>query len=280
MVFIVLNGNIMSRPLKKRLFGKTHVITFSSLPTFYPDRPSSYNEDGITAVSASGLFWGWPNPGEAHLDPAGFAGTTINFTFAFGTFTLSSLDIAYASAGAVATVTAFDALGAQLYTSNVDASTIHTESFTGWNNISSLSIVDSVNHLSIDNVTFNKSSEHIRLTANILGLSNNEAEIIRQMSSRKFLVRNDNGTAPALIHPTGEYYYGNCPNGYMFFYCTDNASARYVVSKISAHRLTLWQDPTSSDWLFDSGTSVPWIRASGVDGARNDSNVTLDTVIN
>ena len=122
--------------------------------------------------------------------------------------------------------------------------------------------------------------EHIRITANILGLSDNKADIVRQMSSRKFLVKNANGTAPALVHPTGAYYYGNCPDGYMFFYCTDNNSARYVVSKISAHRLTLWQDPTSSGWLFASGTSVPWIRASGADGARNDSNVTLDTILN
>jgi len=122
--------------------------------------------------------------------------------------------------------------------------------------------------------------EHIRITANILGLSNNKADIVRQMSSHKFLVKNANGTAPAILDNQGRYYYGNCPDGYMFFYCTDNNSARYVVSKISAHRLTLWQDPTSSGWLFASGTSVPWIRASGADGARNNSNVTLDTILN
>jgi len=122
--------------------------------------------------------------------------------------------------------------------------------------------------------------EHIRITANVLGLSNNKADIVRQLSSRKFLVKNANGSATALIHPTGQYYYGNCPDGYMFFYCTDNASARYVVSKVSAHRLTVWQDPTSTGWLFASGSSVPWIRASGVDGARNNSNVTLDTILN
>lgn len=122
--------------------------------------------------------------------------------------------------------------------------------------------------------------EHIRITANVLGLSNNTADIVRQMSSHKFLVKNANGVAPALMDNRGRYYYGNCPDGYMFFYCTDNNSARYVVGKISAHRLTLFQDPTSSGWLFASGTSVPWIRASGADGARNNSNVTLDTILN
>lgn len=122
--------------------------------------------------------------------------------------------------------------------------------------------------------------EHIRITANVLGLSNNKADIVRQMSSRKFLVKNANGTAVAKVHPTGAYYYGNCPDGYMFFYCTDNNSARYVVTKISAHRLTLVQDPTSSGWLFASGTSVPWIRANGADGARTNANVTLDTLLN
>jgi hypothetical protein len=122
--------------------------------------------------------------------------------------------------------------------------------------------------------------EHIRITANILGLSNNNADIVRQMSNRKFLVKNANGVAVAKVHPTGAYYYGNCPDGYMFFYCTDNASARYVVTKISAHRLTLVQDPTSSGWLFASGTSVPWRRASGADGARTNADVTLDTIVN
>jgi hypothetical protein len=124
------------------------------------------------------------------------------------------------------------------------------------------------------------SVEHIRITANVLGLSNNTADIVRQMSNRKFLVKNANGVAVAKIHPTGAYYYGNCPDGYMFFYCTDNASARYVVSKISAHRVTLVQDPTSSGWLFASGTSVPWRRASGADGARTNADVTLDTIVN
>lgn len=122
--------------------------------------------------------------------------------------------------------------------------------------------------------------EHLRITANILGLSDNNADIVRQMSSHMFLVKNANGTAPALVDNQGRYYYGNCPDGYMFFYCTDNNNARYVVGKISAHRLTLFQDPTSSGWLFASGTSVPWIRASGADGSRNDSNVTLDTILN
>ena len=271
----------MGRPLKKSLFGKTHVMTFSSMPGNDPNSiggPGTYTEDSITAVSASGLFWGWPVPNEAHLDPYGYAGNTITFTYAFGKFTLSSLDIAYASSMAVCTVTAFDAHGAQLHTRAVDASTIHTETFTGWNDISSLTMVDSVDHLSIDNVTFNKSSEHIRLTANILGLSNDEAEIIKQSNWHKFYVRNDNGTAFAKISPIGEYYYGNCPDGYMFFYCTDNNSARYVVSKLTDRRLTLWQDPTSSGWLFDSGTSVPWILASNV-ANLDDTNVTLDTII-
>jgi len=122
--------------------------------------------------------------------------------------------------------------------------------------------------------------EHIRISANVLGLSDNKADIVKQLGPRRFLVKNANGVAVARMHPAGIYYYGNLPDGFMFFYCTDNNSARYVVSKISAHRLTLWQDPTSTGWLFASGTSVPWIRASGADGARNNSNVTLDTILN
>jgi len=121
--------------------------------------------------------------------------------------------------------------------------------------------------------------EHIRITANILGLSDNKADIVKQLGQREFRVKNANGTAVARIHPEGIYYYGNLPDGYMFFYCTDNASARYVVTKISAHRLTLAQDPTSSGWLFASGTSVPWLMASLV-GQRTNATVTLDTLLN
>ena len=122
--------------------------------------------------------------------------------------------------------------------------------------------------------------EHIRITANVLSLSNNTVDIVRQMSSRKFLVKNANGVAVAQMHPAGIYYAGNLPDGFMFFYATDNASARYIVSKISARRVTIVQDPTSSGWLFESGTSVRWRRASGADGARTNADVTIDTLLN
>jgi hypothetical protein len=124
------------------------------------------------------------------------------------------------------------------------------------------------------------SVEHIRISANVLGLSDNKADIVRQMSSRKFLVKNANGVAAAQMHPAGAYYYGNLPAGFMFFYAHDNASARYIVSKITAHRVTIVQDPTSSGWLFTSGTSVRWRRASGADGARTNADVTIDTIVN
>ena len=122
--------------------------------------------------------------------------------------------------------------------------------------------------------------DHIRITANILGLSNNTADIVKQLGPRRFRVKNANGTAIARIHPAGIYYYGNLPAGFMFFYATDNASARYIVSKISARRVNIVRDPTSSGWLFASGTSVRWRRASGVDGARTNADVTIDTLLN
>ena len=122
--------------------------------------------------------------------------------------------------------------------------------------------------------------EHIRITANVLGLSNNTADIVKQLGPRRFLVKNANGTAVARIHPAGIHYYGNLPDGFMFFYAHDNASARYVVTKISAHKLTLVQDPTDTGHLFASGTSVKWRRASGIDGARTNADVTIDTLLN
>ena len=131
----------------------------------------------------------------------------------------------------------------------------------------------------IFNVAVTNSVAHIRITANVLGLSNNTADIVKQLGPRRFLVKNANGTAIARIHPAGIYYYGNLPAGFMFFYAHDNASARYIVSKISAHRVTLVQDPTSSGWLFASGTSVRWRRAQAdLDGARTNADVTIDTI--
>ena len=121
---------------------------------------------------------------------------------------------------------------------------------------------------------------HIRIRANILGLNDNKADIVKQLGPRRFRVKNANGTAIARIHPAGIYYYGNLPAGFMFFYAHDNASARYIVSKITAHRVTLVQDPTDSGHLFASGTSVRWRRASGVDGARTNADVTIDTLLN
>jgi hypothetical protein len=122
---------------------------------------------------------------------------------------------------------------------------------------------------------------HIRITANVLGLSNNKADIVKQLGPRRFLVKNANGVAVARMHPAGIYYYGNLPAGFMFFYAHDNASARYIVSKISAHKLTLVQDPTDTGHLFVSGSSVKWRRAqANLDGARTDADVTIDTLLN
>lgn len=122
---------------------------------------------------------------------------------------------------------------------------------------------------------------HIRISANVLGLSDNKADIVKQLGPRRFLVKNATGVAVARMHPAGIYYYGNLPDGFMFFYAHDNASARYIVSKISAHKLTLVQDPTSSGWLFASGSSVKWRRAqASLDGARTNADVTIDTLLN
>lgn len=238
----------MSRPLKKRLFGNTNF-----------GLASTKTDDGLGGGyvgSITQMIKGSPN--------------------LTGTLTVV-VDPPQEPGGVQATATATVASG--------NVTFIVTNPGSGYRSLTSVTVTSTSGQNPlllgyIFQVTITGGVEHLRITANILGLSNNKADIVRQMSSRKFLVKNANGTATALVHPTGAYYYGNCPDGYMFFYCTDNNSARYVVSKISAHRLTLWRDPTSSGWLFASGTSVPWIRASGADGARNNSNVTLDTILN
>ena len=243
----------MSRPLKKRLFGNTN---FGLASTSTDD---GLGGGGITSITT--MTKGSPNLTgtltvtlPAPTEPGGVQATaTATVTGGDVTFVITNPGSGYRSAAVNNNPTVTSTSGQDPGAGGLD-------------------------YVFLPVIT--NSVEHIRCTANILGLSDNKADIVRQMSSRKFLVKNANGTAVAKVHPTGAYYYGNCPDGFMFFYCTDNASARYVVTKISAHRLTLVQDPTSSGWLFASGTSVPWRRASGVDGARTNADVTLDTIVN
>ena len=242
----------MSRPLKKRLFGNTN---FGLASTTADD---GLGGGGITSITQD--IKGSPNVTgtltvtvNAPTEPGGVTATATATVNGSGDVTFVVTNPGSGYRGGSATVTVTSTSGQTVGTAGLGYSF---------------------------QITLTGGVEHIRCTANILGLSDNTADIVRQMSSRKFLVKNANGTAVAKVHPTGAYYYGNCPDGFMFFYCTDNASARYVVTKISAHRLTLVQDPTSSGWLFASGTSVPWRRASGVDGARTNADVTLDTIVN
>ena len=238
----------MSRPLKKRLFGNTNF-----------GQAGTKTDDGLGGGYIASITQ--------------FIKGGTNLT---GTLTVV-VDPPQEPGGVQATATATVASG--------NVTFVVTNPGSGYRSLTSVTVTsDSGQNTNIlgyqFRVTITGGVEHLRITANVLGLSNNTADIVRQMSSHKFLVKNANGVAPAIVDNRGRYYYGNCPDGYMFFYCTDNNSARYVVGKISAHRLTLYRDPTSSGWLFASGTSVPWIRASGADGARNNSNVTLDTILN
>ena len=242
----------MSRPLKKRLFGNTN---FGLASTSTDD---GLGGGGITSITT--MTKGSPNLTgtltvslPAPTEPGGVQATaTATVTGGDVTFVITNPGSGYRSAAVNNNPTV--------------TSTSGQNPTVGLNYIFQTVITNSV--------------EHIRCTANILGLSDNKADIVRQMSSRKFLVKNANGTAVAKVHPTGAYYYGNCPDGFMFFYAHDNNSARYVVSKISAHRVTIVQDPTDTGHLFASGTSVPWRRASGVDGARTNADVTIDTIVN
>jgi len=238
----------MSRPLKKRLFGNTN---FGSASTKADD-----GLGGGSVTSVVQMFKGSPN--------------------LTGTLTVV-LDAPQEPGGVQATATATVASGNVTFVVTNPGSGYRSSVFV---TVTSTSGQNPLLLGYIFQAIITGGVEHLRITANVLGLSDNKADIVRQMSSHKFLVKNANGVAPAIVDNQGRYYYGNCPNGYMFFYCTDNNSARYVVGKITGHRLTLYRDPTSSGWLFASGTSVPWIRASGADGARNNSNVTLDTILN
>ena len=239
----------MSRPLKKQLFGNTN---FGVAGTNSDD---GLGGGGITAITQ--IIKGSPNLTgtltvtlPAPEEPGGVQATaTATVTGGDITFVITNPGSGYRS-GVAVTVTS---------TSGQDPGD---------------------EGLGYDFGITRNSVAHIRITANILGLSDNNADIVKQLGPRRFLVKNANGTAVARIHPAGIHYYGNCPDGFMFFYAHDNASARYVVSKIAAHKLTLVQDPTSSGWLFASGSSVKWRRAQAdLDGARTNADVTIDTIV-
>ena len=240
----------MSRPLKKRLFGNTNFGVASTTA-----------DDGLGGGSLGSITQ--------------FIKGSPNLT---GTLTVT-LGAPEEPGGVQATATATVTDG--------DVTFVVTNPGSGYRDISTTGIVTSTSGQSVTFglgytffITLTGGVEHIRCTANVLGLSNNTVDIVRQMSSRKFLVKNANGVAAAQMHPAGIYYAGNLPDGFMFFYATDNASARYIVSKISARRVTIVRDPTSTGWLFASGTSVRWRRASGADGARTNADVTIDTLLN
>ena len=239
----------MSRPLKKQLFGNTN---FGVAGTNSDD---GLGGGGITAITQ--IIKGSPNLTgtltvtlPAPEEPGGVQATaTATVTGGDITFVITNPGSGYRS-GVAVTVTS---------TSAQDPG----DDGLGYFFSASLSSV-----------------AHIRITANILGLSDNNADIVKQLGPRRFLVKNANGTAVARIHPAGIHYYGNCPDGFMFFYAHDNASARYVVTKIAAHKLTLGQDPTDTGHLFASGSCVKWRRAQAdLDGARTNADVTIDTIV-
>jgi hypothetical protein len=243
----------MSRPLKKALFGNTNFGVAGTTA-----------DDGLGGQSVTSIT----------QEIKGSPDLT-------GTLTVT-IDAPDEPGGVQATATAT--------VTNGDVTFVITNPGSGYRSIVDLQVVSTsgqnagmfgISPLGYDFATvLTGGVEHIRITANVLGLSNNTADIVKQLGPRRFLVKNIYGVAVAQMHPAGIYYYGNLPAGFMFFYAHDNASARYIVSKISAHKLTLVQDPTSSGWLFASGSSVKWRRASGIDGARTNADVTIDTLLN
>ena len=238
----------MSRPLKKALFGNTN---FGVAGTNSDD---GLGGGGITAITQ--VVKGSPN----------LTGTlTVTITAPDEPGGVQATATATVSAGNVTFVVTNPGSG---YRSGMDVTVTSTSGQDP--GVMGLGYFFSASRNSV---------AHIRITANILGLSDNKADIVKQLGPRRFLVKNANGTAVARIHPAGIHYYGNCPDGFMFFYAHDNASARYVVTKISAHKLTLVQDPTDTGHLFASGSCVKWRRAqSNLDGARTNADVTIDTI--
>jgi hypothetical protein len=129
---------------------QANVNTFSGVPVD-AGGPATYTEDGITATAASGVFWAWPAAGQLHLDESGYAGNTVDFTFAGGAFDAVSIDISYPSTGAVATFSAYDSFN-NLLSSAVFNAGVSGTALLGFTGISRLRLVDTGSHFSVDNL--------------------------------------------------------------------------------------------------------------------------------
>jgi hypothetical protein len=135
-------------------------MTFSGLGAGQVVMPT-YTENGITATSIDGTFWGFPTGGQLHLDPGGFSDSTYDFTFGGNPFSLNSLDVSFASTGALGNLTAFDAANNVLGTTSFSGTSIGTVNVTGLSGFSSISrlrLVDTVSHFSIDNLVLTQSA--------------------------------------------------------------------------------------------------------------------------
>jgi PEP-CTERM motif len=120
--------------------------------------PATYVEDGITVTSASGLFWGWPSPGQLHMDPSGFAGNTNTFTFGGNAFNPTSIDISYIDfGGSTLTFSGFDSLNTLVSTLAFTGPS-GTLNLSSLGNIFSLRMVDTVGHISVDNFVLSAAS--------------------------------------------------------------------------------------------------------------------------
>lgn len=130
------------------------VMTFSGISSAQTSM-ASYTEAGITALSTSGNnFWGYPSGQQLHLDPTGFNDSSFDFVFGGGPFSVTSVDVSFASERAIGVWTAYDALNNLIATYNMSASTIHTDSgFAGFSGVYRLHLLDIESHFSIDNLT-------------------------------------------------------------------------------------------------------------------------------
>ncbi|QZA82134.1 PEP-CTERM sorting domain-containing protein [Deefgea piscis] len=129
---------------------QANISTFSGVTDMIVNQ-TSYVEDGIVTTPLAGKIWGWPVAGQLHLDAEGYAGNSVDFTFTQGLFSLKSLDVSYSVPGAAGTLTAYG-LSNELLFSSVIGPSAGTLSFNGWNNISRLNLLNTSNHMSVDNL--------------------------------------------------------------------------------------------------------------------------------
>jgi hypothetical protein len=125
-----------------------------------------------------------------------------------------------------------------------------------------------------DNVTLTSNRKKAASMSAFFGSSAGTVDIIRQVSSRRYQVRNGTTTGVVQLKASAASAAGQAT-----IVATDEIGATYFVTKLASKKATLTQktavamSPGGSTWVFITGASVPWSFDSATTGRVQITNI-------